>query len=159
MKQKQCGKKIIFVAAAVILCVFAGLFLLQRKEPSTKGQGDKIYRSLSKDDRQVADVYATLYETDKEEVARIQKKTKDWEKTNKQLEKEFFTIDENIKYQMQKEGYRLEDLEKAEKLSVRTGKKAMELIRAKGKASDKRKWSDVVKKEELQAAEKTEVPK
>ena len=159
MKQKQCGKKIIFVAAAVILCVFAGLFLLQRKEPSTKGQGDKLYRSLSKDDRQVADVYATLYETDKEEVARIQKKTNDWEKTNKQLEKEFFTIDENIKYQMQKEGYRLEDLEKAEKLSVQTGKKAMELIRAKGKASDKRKWSDVVKKEELQAAEKTEVPK
>lgn len=159
MKQKQYGKKIIFVAAAVILCVFAGLFLLQRKEPSTKGQGDKIYRSLSKDDRQVADVYATLYETDKEEVARIQKKTNDWEKTNKQLEKEFFTIDENIKYEMQKEGYRLEDLEKAEKLSVQTGKKAMELIRAKGKASDKRKWSDVVKKEELQAAEKTEVPK
>lgn len=159
MKQKQCGKKIIFVAAAVILCVFAGLLLMQRKEPSTKGQGDKIYRSLSKDDRQVADVYATLYETDKEEVARIQKKTNDWEKTNKQLEKQFFTIDENIKYQMQKEGYRLEDLEKAEKLSVQTGKKAMELIRAKGKASDKRKWSDVVKKEELQAAETTEVPK
>ena len=130
MKQKQYGKKIIFVAAAVILCVFAGLFLLQRKEPSTKGQGDKLYRSLSKDDRQVADVYATLYETDKEEVARIQKKTKDWEKTNKQLEKQFFTIDENIKYEMQKEGYRLEDLEKAEKLSVQTGKKAMELIRA-----------------------------
>ena len=124
MKQKQCGKKIIFVTAAVILCVFAGLFLLQRKEPSTKGQGDKIYRSLSKDDRQVADVYAALYETDKEEVARIQKKTNDWEKTNKQLEKEFFTIDENIKYQMQKEGYRLEDLEKAEKLSVQTGKKS-----------------------------------
>ena len=159
MKQKQYGKKIIFVAAAVILCVFAGLFLLQRKEPSTKGQGDKIYRSLSKDDRQVADVYATLYETDKEEVARIQKKTNDWEKTNKQLEKEFFTIDENIKYQMQKEGYRLEELEKAEKLSVQTGKKAMELIRAKGKASDNRKGSDVVKKEELQAAETAEVPK
>lgn len=123
MKQKQYGKKIIFVAAAVILCVFAGLFLLQRKEPSTKEQGEKIYRSLSKDDQQVADVYATLYETDKEEVARIQKKTNDWEKTNKQLEKQFFTIDENIKYQMQKEGYRLEDLEKAEKLSVQTGKK------------------------------------
>ena len=175
MKQKQCGKKIIFVAAAVILCVFAGLFLLQRKEPSTKGQGDKLYRSLSKDDRQVADVYATLYETDKEEVARIQKKTKDWEKTNKQLEKELsIPLFERIGHtvtltnegekllplaQMQKEGYRLEDLEKAEKLSVQTGKKAMELIRAKGKASDNRKWSDVVKKEELQAAEKTEVPK
>ena len=33
------------------------------------------------------------------------------------------------------------------------------MIRAKGKASDNRKWSDVVKKEELQAAETTEVPK
>ncbi|MFR1258917.1 MAG: hypothetical protein ACLSCY_11140 [Clostridium sp.] len=32
------------------------------------------------------------------------------------------------------------------------------MIRAKGKASDNRKWSDVVKKEELQAAETTEVP-
>ena len=93
-----------------------------------------------------------------ENVSRIYQKTNDWEKTNKQLEKQFFTIDENIKYQMQKEGYRLEDLEKAEKLSVQTGKKAMELIRAKGKASDNRKWSDVVKKEELQAAETTEVP-
>ena len=58
MKQKQCGKKIIFVAAAVILCVFAGLFLLQRKEPSTKGQGDKIYRSISKDDGMVAYLYS-----------------------------------------------------------------------------------------------------
>ena len=55
--------------------------------------------------------------------------------------------------------FAMDDLEKAEKLSVQTGKKAMELIRAKGKASDNRKWSDVVKKEELQAAEKTEVPK
>ncbi len=138
---------------------FRRIIFTAEKRAFYKGAGDKIYRSLSKDDRQVADVYATLYETDKEEVARIQKKTNDWEKTNKQLEKEFFTIDENIKYQMQKEGYRLEDLEKAEKLSVQTGKKAMELIRAKGKASDNRKWSDVVKKEELQAAEKTEVPK
>ena len=56
-------------------------------------------------------------------------------------------------------GISCRDLEKAEKLSVQTGKKAMELIRAKGKASDNRKWSDVVKKEELQAAETTEVPK
>lgn len=138
---------------------FRRIIFTAEKRAFYKGAGDKIYRSFSKDDRQVADVYAALYETDKEEVARIQKKTNDWEKTNKQLEKQFFTIDENIKYQMQKEGYRLEDLEKAEKLSVQTGKKAMELIRAKGKASDNRKWSDVVKKEELQAAETTEVPK
>ena len=68
---------------------FRRIIFTAEKRASTKGQGDKIYRSLSKDDRQVADVYATLYETDKEEVARIQKKTNDWEKTNKQLEKEF----------------------------------------------------------------------
>ena len=49
MKQKQCGKKIIFVAAAVILCVFAGLFLLQRKEPSTKGRSEE--RRLGKECR------------------------------------------------------------------------------------------------------------
>ena len=39
MKQKQYGKKIIFVAAAVILCVFAGLFLLQEKRALYKGAG------------------------------------------------------------------------------------------------------------------------
>ena len=114
---------------------------------------------MSESDKKAADIYAELYEESAENVSRIYQKTNDWEKTNKQLEKQFFTIDENIKYQMQKEGYCLEDLEKAEKLSVRTGKKAMELIRAKGKASDNRKWSDVVKKEELQAAETAEVPK
>ena len=47
MKQKQCGKKIIFVAAAVILCVFAGLFLLQRKEPSS--QNTEEDKRLGKD--------------------------------------------------------------------------------------------------------------
>ena len=139
-----------------------GYWLVQKnihKEQQTKTEEKSIYKTLSESDKKAADIYAELYEESAENVSRIYQKTNDWEKTNKQLEKEFFTIDENIKYQMQKEGYRLEDLEKAEKLSVRTGKKAMELIRAKGKASDNRKWSDVVKKEELQAAETTEVPK
>jgi hypothetical protein len=37
------------------------------------------------------------------------------------------------KYQMEQEGYSLDDLEQAEKLSVKTGRKAIELAKAKGK--------------------------
>ena len=146
------------VVVSIMMCILGCVcfWLVQKnihKEQQTKTEEKSIYKTLSESDKKAADIYAELYEESVENVSRI------YQKTNKQLEKQFFTIDENIKYQMQKEGYRLEDLEKAEKLSVQTGKKAMELIRAKGKASDNRKWSDVVKKEELQAAETTEVPK
>ena len=71
---------------------------------------------------------------------------KDWEKTGETLEKQFFTIPENTKYQMEKDGYSMGDMEEAEKLSVRTGIRASELIQAKGKASDGKSW-EVVKKE------------
>ena len=57
------------------------------------------------------------------------------------------------KYQMAKEGYRLEDLEEAEKLSVQTGRKAMDLAKAKGKASEDKKWSEVVKDSEILTTE------
>ena len=145
------------VVVSIMMCILGCVcfWLVQKnihKEQQTKTEEKSIYKTLSESDKKAADIYAELYEESAENVSRI------YQKTNKQLEKQFFTIDENIKYQMQKEGYRLEDLEKAEKLSVQTGKKAMELIRAKGKASDNRKWSDVVKKEELQTAETTEVP-
>lgn len=46
---------------------------------------------------------------------------------------------------MEKDGYALEDLQEAEKLSAKTGRKAIELAKAKGKVSDKRQWSEVVK--------------
>ena len=65
----------------------------------------------------------------------------------------FFTIPENTKYQMAKEGYCLEDLEEAEKLSVQTGRKAMDLAKAKGKASEDKKWSEVVKDSEILTTE------
>ena len=58
---------------------------------------------------------------------------KDWEQTGRKLEQDFFTIPENTKYQMEQEGYSLDDLEQAEKLSVKTGRKAIELAKAKGK--------------------------
>ena len=54
---------------------------------------------------------------------------------------------------MEKDGYSLEDLQEAEKLSVKTGRKAIELAEAKGKISDKRKWSEVVKDSEILTTE------
>jgi hypothetical protein len=86
-------------------------------------------------------------------VAERQVKTKDWEKTAEELEKAFFNIPENEKYQMEKDGYSLEDLQEAERLSVKTGRKAIELAKAKGTVSDNRKWSEVVKDSEILTTE------
>lgn len=104
---------------------------------------DETYQSLSESDRQSADIYAELYETSPEEVAELFVQTNDWEQTGKQLEKQFFTIPENVKYQMAEDGYSPEDIEEAEKLSARTGIRATELVQAKGKVSDGKSWADV----------------
>lgn len=120
---------------------------------SAEEQKEENYLSLSASDRETADLYAELYEMSREDVAEQQVKTKDWEKTAKELEKAFFTIPENEKYQMEKDGYALEDLQEAERLSVKTGRKAMELAKAKGKVSDKRKWSEVVRDSEILTTE------
>lgn len=143
----------------VILFAAAGMaaFVLQTKHHEHRQNEEKkkeeVYRSLSAADRETADLYAELYEMSREDIAKQQKKTKDWEKTAEELEKAFFTIPENKKYQMEKDGYSLEDLQEAEKLSVKTGRKAMELAKAKGKVSEQRKWSEVVKDSEILATE------
>ena len=98
-------------------------------------------------------MYEELYETDGEQVAKIQAETNDWEQTGRKLEQDFFTIPENTKYQMEQEGYSLDDLEQAEKLSVKTGRKAIELAKEKGKTSENRQWSDVVKDSEILSTE------
>ena len=108
------------VVVSIMMCILGCVcfWLGQKnihKEQQTKTEEKSIYKTLSESDKKAADIYAELYEESVENVSRIYQKTNDWEKTNKQLEKQFFTIDENIKYEMQKEGYRLEDLEKAEK--------------------------------------------
>lgn len=145
---------------AVILFAVAGTVFLvlrnnsqDRHEQSAEKKKEEIYLSLSASDRETADLYAELYEMSRGDVAEKQVKTKDWEKTAKELEKAFFTIPENKKYQMEKEGYALEDLQEAERLSAKTGRKAMELAKAKGKASDNRKWSDIVKDSEILTTE------
>lgn len=122
-----------------------------QKKPEEKKE--KVYQSLSATDRETADLYEELYETDGEQVAKIQAETNDWEQTGRKLEQDFFTIPENTKYQMEQEGYSLDDLEQAEKLSVKTGRKAIELAKEKGKTSENRQWSDVVKDSEILSTE------
>ena len=151
-------RKGIGIAAAVVLvlCLLAGTSIIIRNHQNQRKPDEKkeeVYQSLSATDRETADLYAELYETDREQVAKIQAETKDWEQTGRKLEQDFFTIPENTKYQMEQEGYSLDDLEQAEKLSVKTGRKAIELAKAKGKTSENRQWSDVVKDSEILSTE------
>lgn len=148
-KKKVCVACIL----AVLVLAAAGAVLSAVPNSSQREEKEEMYLSLSASDRETADLYAELYEMPREEVARQQVKTKDWDKTAKELEKAFFTIPENTKYQMEKEGYSLEDLQEAERLSAKTGRKAMELAKAKGKGSDNRKWSDIVKDSEILTTE------
>lgn len=161
-KTKKPKKKKVYVIGILIIFLFAVagtvFFLIRNENQGTKEQNverqkEENYLSLNASDRETADLYAELYEMSREEVAEQQMKTKDWEKTAKKLEKVFFMIPENEKYQMEKDGYSLEDLQEAERLSVKTGRKAMELAKAKGKISDKRKWSEVVKDSEILTTE------
>lgn len=146
--------KYLSIGVLLLLCfLIVSIIIYSGRHRSSEKTQETVYSTLSTADQETADLYAELYETSAEEVAKIQEETGDWEQTGKRLEKEFFTIPENTKYQMAKEGYSIEDLEEAERLSARTGRKAMELIQAKGKTSDKKSWSDVVKDNEILSAE------
>ena len=152
-KRKEIG---IAAAVVLVLCLLAGTSIIIRDHQNQRKPDEKkeeVYQSLSATDRETADLYAELYETDREQVAKIQAETKDWEQTGRKLEQDFFTIPENTKYQMEQEGYSLDDLEQAEKLSVKTGRKAIELAKEKGKTSENRQWSDVVKDSEILSTE------
>ncbi len=156
MNKKNCRIGILvvllFAVAGTVFLVLQTKRQDQNKSNAVK-QSEENYRSLSATDRETADLYAELYEMSREDVAEQQIRTKDWDKTAKELEKAFFTIPENEKHQMEKDGYSLEDLQEAEKLSVKTGRKAMELAKVKGKVSDQRKWSEVVKDSEILTTE------
>ena len=133
-KKKACVMGILLVSLFAIAGTI--FFVLRnnhqgRSEQSEVKKKEEMYLSLNASDREIADMYAELYEMSREDVAEQQVKTKDWDKTAKELEKIFFTIPENKKYQMEKEGYALEDLQEAERLSAKTGRKAMELVKAK----------------------------
>lgn len=142
---------LIFIIAGILF------FMIQTGDQSKNEQSEEkreeVYLSFNSSDKEMTDLYAEIYEMPKENVAEIQQKTTDWDKTAEELEKEFFTISENKKLQMEKEGYSLEDLQEAERLSARTGRKAIELAKAKGKVSDNRKWTDIVKDSEVLTTE------
>lgn len=156
MKNKKVRVGIIAILAVIL--VITGVTIISRMRHDsgerrdsravnqTAGEEkDVTYQSLSEPDQQAVGIYAELFETSQEEVAALYKQTNDWEKTGEILEKQFFKIPENTKYQMAKDGYSLEDMEEAEKLSARTGIRAVELIQAKGKASNGKSWADVKK--------------
>lgn len=144
---------LLFAIAGTVFFVMRNHNQNKKEQKKVEKQKEENYLSLSASDRETADLYAELYEMSREDVAEQRVKMKDWEKTAKELEKAFFTIPENEKYQMEKDGYSLEDLQEAEKLSVKTGRKAIELAEAKGTVSDNRKWSEVVKDSEILTTE------
>lgn len=157
-------KKIVYKKSLLIIGILIGIISIifgtiifygywHREKKAIEQKKEENYLSLSASDQETADLYAELYEMSREDVAEIQIKSGDWDETGKELEKAFFTIPENEKYQMEKDGYSLEDLQEAESLSAKTGRKAMELAKAKGKVSDKRQWSEVVKDSEILTTE------
>lgn len=155
MITKRKGILVSAILLVVILLIIGIVFLVENGngETSVEEKKKEIYQSLSTSDRETADLYAELYERNGEDVAKLYQKTRNWEQTGRELEREFFTIPENTKYQMAKEGYSLDDLSQAEKLAVKTGRKAMELAKAKGKISENKSWSEVVKNNEILSSE------
>ena len=157
---KTKKKTITIAVITVAVCLIAGIILFV-----IFGLNRSMMSKLSPGDQETANLYAELYEMPAEEIAKIQVETGDWEETGKQLNDIFFRIPENTKYQMVNDGYSLDDLEQAEKLSEKTGIKAIELAERKGRIEDNRKWSDIVSddemlsSEELQETEQPEVEK
>lgn len=143
---------LLFAAAGTVISVPRMNHPDQNKQDMGEGK-EENYLSLGASDREITDLYAELYEMSREDVAAQRAKAKDWDETAGELGKMFFTIPENEKYRMAKDGYALEDLQEAERLSAKTGRKAMELAEAKGRASDNRKWSDIVKDSEILTTE------
>lgn len=167
-KEKRFRTAAILTVMFIVLAAGGILFFVSRygggqtermkKEEQAENQEENqpSYKSLSASDQQTAAIYAELYETSPEEVAAVYVQTNDWEKTGETLEKQFFTIPENTKYQMEEDGYSPEDMEEAEKLSARTGIRASELIQAKGKASDGKSWEEVKKEKGIEEVQGTD---
>lgn len=144
------GKKKILVQIAIIVVVLVTIVI---GYVNVKRQHEHDYMTeLSTGDQEIVRLYATLYDKSDNEVAKLKQEKKDWKKVNEELENEFFVIPEQIKYDMAQDGYDIDDLNEAESMSRRTGKKAISLAKAKGKAG-KKKWSEVVKDEEIKSAE------
>lgn len=146
---KYAAATLMAILAAAIITA-ASLYEGNRKKDAsvqeTAGEAVPVsaMEQLSVDDQKIAALYAGMYEVSGEEVARMRLDGGDWDSVYTKLEEAYFSISETEKYQMAEEGYLLEDLYEAEIMARKTGKRAMELALAKGKADEKKSWTDVL---------------
>ncbi len=121
------------------------------------GREDKqeAYRSLSDVDKEAADLYAEWYECSPEDVAVIQSKTKDWDKTAEKLEQDFFYHTGKHQIPDGKGGILSGGFGRSGKAVCADRQKAMDLAKkkAKGKYPRIKKWSEVVKDSEILTTE------
>lgn len=148
-KRRYAAVTLMVILAAAIITA-ASLHEGSRKENDSAQQtaGEAVDASaieqLSADDRKIATLYAGMYGFSEEEVAGMKLEGGDWDSVYTKLEEAYFSISETEKYQMAEEGYLLEDLYEAEIMARKTGKRAMDLALAKGKADEKKSWTDVL---------------
>lgn len=151
-KRVKGNKKMVMAGGCLLILLVIGILwgLSSKKNiPNTaKKEQPTALQQLNADEKKIVSVYAQLYDVSEEKVAKLKLDTGDWEQVNAKLDTEYFTIGESKKYQMVQEGYDLEDLNMAEKLARKTGKRALDLAKAKGKAEEKKKWTIVLEEEE-----------
>ncbi len=152
-KSFKRGKAAVVLTAVVLLAGLAAGGVNFYNQQKTDKKTVTAMEQLSEEDRELSSVYARLYEVSEEDVAKLKLEIKDWERVNERLDSEYFTISENEKAQMAEDGYALEDLYQAEKLARKTGKRAIDLAKAKGKNSEGKAWSEVVAEEEILTTE------
>jgi len=147
-------KKRLFVIVAILLLI-TGMFLgiIFRQKEKSEPKQKTAWEQLNVDDQKIAGIYAELYDVSEERVANLKLNMKDWEVVNSKLDTEYFTISETEKYQMSKDGYSLEDLYEAETLARKTGKRALDLAKLKGKSTENKKWSEVLADEQKDSIE------
>ena len=97
MERILAKKKMVAGIVLLLLLAVAGIVGFQMWDSGSREDKQEAYRSLSDVDKEAADLYAEWYECSPEDVAVIQSKTKDWDKTAEKLEQDFFTIPENTK--------------------------------------------------------------
>lgn len=149
INKKKIGKW----TGILVLALFIVWFGIRQVSFQNEKQSPRDYvAELGKEDQKLVQIYAALYDKSDQEVAKMKQEKRDWKKVNEALERDFFIIPEQKKFDLVQEGYKIEDLYEAEAMSKRTGRKAMELAKAKGKAGEK-KWSEVVKDEEIKSVE------
>ena len=157
---KKCStyyfkKKAVFFVILILSIFIIGLvvgIIFRQKEKSEPKQ-KTAWEQLNADDQKIAGIYAELYDVSEERVANLKLDMEDWEEVNSKLDTEYFTIGETEKYQMSEDGYSLEDLHEAETLARKTGKRALDLAKLKGKSAEKKKWSEVLSDEQKDSIE------